>query len=90
VFVRARILTESLREALMVPKLAVLAEGERSIVFAVRDGIARKVVLDPGLEERDAIECRNRGDDGLQPGELVIVSGHEDLKDQSRIEVSKG
>jgi multidrug efflux pump subunit AcrA (membrane-fusion protein) len=90
VFVRARILTESLREALMVPKLAVLAEGERSIVFAVRDGTARKVVLDPGLEERDAIECRNRGDDGLQPGELVIVSGHEDLKDQSRIEVSKG
>ncbi len=87
-FIRARVLTEELREALMVPKAAVLAEGERSIVFAVREGRAVKVVLDAGLEERDFIECRSRADDGLSPQDKVIVSGHEDLKDQTAVEVS--
>jgi RND family efflux transporter MFP subunit len=87
-FIRARVLTEELREALMVPKAAVLAEGARSVVFVVRDGRALKVVLDAGLEERDFIECRSRADDGLSPQDKVIVSGHEDLKDQTLVEVA--
>ncbi len=88
-FVRARILTESLRDALMVPKAAVLAEGERSMVFVVRGGRACKVWLDPGLEERLYVEARNRGDDGLHPGDVVVVSGNADLKDQVEVEVAK-
>jgi RND family efflux transporter MFP subunit len=88
-FIRARILTEDLREALMVPKAAVLAEGDRSIVFVVRDDHGHKVTLDAGLEERDWVECRNRGDDGLRPDDRVVVSGHEDLRDQAVVEVSK-
>jgi RND family efflux transporter MFP subunit len=88
-FVRARILTESLRDALMVPKAAVLAEGERSLVFAVRGGRACKVWLDPGLEERLFVEARNRGDDGLNPEDVVVVSGNADLKDQVEVEVAK-
>jgi membrane fusion protein, multidrug efflux system len=82
------VLTEEERDALMVPKAAVLAEGERSIVFVVRDGRATKVVLDPGLEERDFIESRTHADDGLSPQDKVIVSGHEDLKDQAVVELS--
>ena len=88
-FIRARILTEDLREALMLPKAAVLAEGDRSVVFVVREDRAHKVTLDPGLEERDWIESRSRGDDGVRPDDRVIVSGHEDLRDQAVIEVSK-
>lgn len=87
-FLRVRVLTEDLRDALMVPKAAVLAEGERSIVFVVRDNRAVKVTLDPGLEERDFIECKGRSDDGLLPQDKVIVSGHEDLKDQTTVELS--
>ncbi|MEZ5963485.1 MAG: efflux RND transporter periplasmic adaptor subunit [Planctomycetota bacterium] len=87
-FLRVRVMTEDERDALMVPKAAVLAEGDRSIVFAVRDGRATKVLLDPGLEERDFIECKSRADDGLSPQDTVIVSGHEDLKDQTPVEVS--
>jgi multidrug efflux pump subunit AcrA (membrane-fusion protein) len=89
-FVRARILAESLREALMVPKAAVLSEGDVSVVMVVRDGKAMRVGLDPGLEQQDEIECKNRGDSGLKPGDLVITSGHEDLKDQSPVAVAPG
>jgi RND family efflux transporter MFP subunit len=88
-FLRARILTEELRDALMVPKAAVLADGEKSVVFAVREGKAIRVALDPGLEERAFVECRNLGDGGLNPGDVVITSGHENLKDQTVVEVGQ-
>ena len=74
----------------MVPKTAVLADGDREIVFALRDGIAHRIVLDPGLEEHAWVECRNRGDGGLEPTDLVIIAGHEDLEDQTAVEVSEG
>lgn len=88
-FIRARIMTEDLREALMLPKSAVLSEGDVAMVFAVRDGKANRVALDPGLETEDYVECRNRGDDGLNPGDLVVVVGHEDLKDQAQVDIAK-
>lgn len=87
-FIRARILTEEKREALMVSKAAVLAEGDQSIVFVVRDGRANKITLDPGLEEQAWVECRNRGDGGIRPDDMIVIAGHEDLVDQAEVEVS--
>ena len=84
-FLRARILAEDLREALMVPKSAVLSEGDTSVVMVARNGKAFRTDLDPGLELDDFVECKNRGSNGLQPGEFVIVAGHEDLEDQAAI-----
>ena len=84
-FVRARILAEDLREALMVPKSAVLSEGDTTVVMVARNGKAFRTDLDPGLELDDFVECKNRGSNGLQPGEFVIVAGHEDLEDQAAI-----
>ncbi len=89
-FIRARVMTEESRTALMVPKAAVLAEGEQSIVFAVRNGRAFQIVLNPGLEEQSYVECLNRGDGGLEDTDVVIVAGHDDMTDQTVVEVSKG
>ena len=86
-FIRARILTEKSRRAIMVPKTAVLAEGDESIVFVVRDGVATKIVLETGLEDSTHVECRNQGNGGLHENDLLIVSGHDDLKDQTKVEV---
>ena len=86
-FIRARILTEESRRAMMVPKTAVLAEGDDSIVFVVRDGIATKIVLDQGLEDDTHVECRNHGNGGLHEDDQLIVSGHDGLKDQTKVEV---
>ena len=80
-----RILAEDLREALLVPKSAVLSEGDTSVVMVARGGKAFRTDLDPGLELDDWVECKNRGSAGLQPGELVIVAGHEDLEDQAAV-----
>ena len=88
-FVRARILTEQVRDALMVPKSAVLADGDLSYVFTVKTGSAHKVLFDAGLEERDYLEVRPRGDESLVTTDLVITSGHQDLKDQAAVEVQE-
>jgi RND family efflux transporter MFP subunit len=86
-FIRARILTEESRRAIMVPKTAVLAEGDESIVFVVRDGIATKIVLVTGLEDSTHVESCDQGNGGLQENDLLVVSGHDDLKDRTRVEV---
>lgn len=87
-FVRARILAEDEREALMVPKAAVLNEGAVSAVFVVRDGVARRIVIEPGIEERAYLEALNRGEDGLAANDRVVTSGQQGLQDKSAVEVS--
>ena len=86
-FVRARILTEDEREALMIPKAAVLNDGIESVVFVVRDGTARRMRVEPGVEEPDYLEARNVGETGLQVGDTVVISGHRELRDQAKVEV---
>ena len=88
-FIRARILAEDEREALLVAKAAVLNEGAVSAVFVVRNGVARRVVLDPGIEEREFLEARNLGEDGLSKSDVVVVSGQQGLQDKTAVEVSK-
>ncbi|MBK8978251.1 MAG: efflux RND transporter periplasmic adaptor subunit [Planctomycetes bacterium] len=88
-FVRARILTEEQRDAVMVPKAAVLNEGTQSIVFAVRDGVARRVVLVTGIEERDHVESLDRGEFGLAAGDQVVVSGQASLRDNTAVELAE-
>lgn len=93
-FARAEILTEENRQAIMIPKTAVLADGDDSVVFFIRDpldgfGKARRLRLEPGIEDDENVECRNTGTSGLKEGDLVIISGQQDLRDQSRVELSK-
>ncbi|MCA8955126.1 MAG: efflux RND transporter periplasmic adaptor subunit [Planctomycetes bacterium] len=94
-YIRAQILTEDNRDAILVPKTAVLADGDDRVVFFVREpdgnkGKARRLRLEAGIETEDAIEVKNRGAKRLQVGDLVIVSGHQDLRDQTEVEISKG
>ena len=88
-FIRARILAEDEREALMVPKAAIVNEGSQAVVFVVRDGIAHRVVLTPGVEERGYVESVDRGAEGLMPNDAVIVSGQQRLVDHSAVEVAR-
>jgi RND family efflux transporter MFP subunit len=93
-FISANILTEQNREAIMIPKTAILSDGDDSVIFYIRGvdgdrGKARRVKLNTGIEDDTAIECRNRGPNALQEGDLIIVSGHQGLKDQTEVQISK-
>ena len=69
-------------EALCVP-LSALTDKTRQTVFVYRDG---------KLERRDVVTGRDDGDyveilGGLEPGEIVIVFGTENLQDGLKAEV---
>ena len=57
--------------------------------FVGRDGIARRVVVDPGIEERDFVECRNLGPEGLAAGDLIVTSGQQSLVDNTPVDTAE-
>ncbi len=84
-FARAWIVTGANRQALMIPKTAVLYEGELPFAFVARDGKALRLPIERGIETRDAIEARNVGGGlgirNFRFGDLLVVEGQKDLED---------
>lgn len=71
-------------EALMAPRDAVILLGGRDYVFLAADGQARQVEV--SVLGYDAYSAGISGE-GLAAGQLVIVKGHERLRDGQAIEV---
>lgn len=82
-FARVQIVTEVRREALLVPKEAVLLKGEQNFVFVVRDEIAREVPVETGFQEADRVEVLK----GLSPDDQVVVQGHLRLQNETRVRI---
>ena len=69
---------------LLVPNKAVRRVGGRFSLFIVRDGQARSVEVDAGLEDDKNIEILG----GIQPGDLVVVSGQNLLNGETEVTVT--
>jgi membrane fusion protein (multidrug efflux system) len=83
--VRLTIVTERHADALVVPKRAVRREGERSVVFAVRDGLAASVAVREGFSDDESVELLPLEGEVLAAGEPVIVVGNRDLEHGARV-----
>lgn len=84
--VRLSIVTERHPDALVVPKRAVRREGERSVVFAVRDGLAQSVAVREGFSDDQSVEVLPLDGETLGVGEAVIVVGNRDLEHGARVQ----
>ena len=82
-FVTVRVVTGTHAEAVLVPKEAVVYEGDERYVFAVDRGAARRMRLDAGYENADFVEALS----GLAVDDEVIVVGQKGLRDQARVKV---
>ncbi len=82
-FVNVHIITETRRNAVLVPKTAVVYENENLNVFVVRDSTAKKIVLKRGFETADMVESLAE----LQAGDRVIVVGQAGLKDNTPVRI---
>lgn len=73
------------REALVIPRQAVLTGSADHAVFVVSDEIAhrRAVTLGATLDDRYEIL------DGLRPDDVVLARGHHALSDGDRVEVTE-
>ena len=69
--------------ALMVPSVAVIQSMDSVSVFTVREGVVVRQQVTTG--ERNAAEVQIL--QGLQPGEEVIISGVQSVREGQRVEV---
>ncbi len=82
-FVKADIITEEKKNALVVPKYAVLTRNNQQLVFIVNGISASRIMVSAGIETRDLIEITG----GLAEGDRLVVKGHETLRDKSKVRV---
>lgn len=80
-FVTVGIVRETRPDALLLPREAVIRELQKAHVFVAEDGVARKRVIQIGLEESGAVEAVS----GVAAGDRVIVAGQGGLKDGTAI-----
>jgi membrane fusion protein (multidrug efflux system) len=81
-FGRIRLTIDSIPNTLTIPVNALLVTPQgSSVVFIVRDGkaVQRKVTV--GIEDQARLQVLS----GVDPGDQIIVSGHENLKDGAEI-----
>jgi membrane fusion protein (multidrug efflux system) len=82
-FGRIRIVYDTHRGALLVPREAVITEDDADAVFVVRDSMTFRRTVQTGYANSDYVEIL----DGLAPGDLVITTGQTNLRDSSKVEV---
>jgi len=89
-FVRVDIIVETHQEALVVPRLALVAEGTRWHLFRLEDdGTVRRLEVTLGFEEGDRVEILTVVSAGetLLPGSAIVVSGAPALSDGTPVQV---
>src|SRR5262245_3739875 len=83
-FVNVRMLVDVKRGATVIPSAAILRGTVGAFVYVVKDDTASVRKIKPGTAEglNTAVE------DGLAPGEVVVVDGHDKLRDGAKVEVA--
>ncbi len=82
-FVRIDVVRDTVADAVLVPREAVIRELQKAYVFVAADGLAAKRAVTLGIEEDGFFEV----EDGVAAGEQVIVAGQGGLKDGSAVKL---
>ena len=85
-FARVRLRTGTAQPSVFVPKDAVVRQPGGLVVFVVQDDKAHMIPIPTGRTHDGLIEVL---EGTLQPGNMVVVTGNETLRDQAAV-VIKG
>ena len=82
-FARIRVITEQRPNAVLVPESAIFPVGGRTLVYLVVGGKAQQREVKLGQRMPGKVEIR----EGLAPGEMVVTSGQQRLREGSTVNV---
>lgn len=82
-FATVLIETEVRRHLLLVPRSAILARDERSVIFTVGHGRAQWHYVETGAANDELVEIRT----GITTGDTVIVDGHYTLAHDAPVSI---
>lgn len=80
-FGRFSIAYEEHANALVLPSSALIDEDDESAVYVVNDGQVMRRTIETGIRSGDKIEIL----DGLTESDVVVVLGHSNLRDGSKV-----
>ncbi|MGD2016823.1 MAG: efflux RND transporter periplasmic adaptor subunit [Planctomycetota bacterium] len=83
---RVRIVTDRHPDALVIPKRGLLREGDQHWVFVIDGDTARRVAVEEGFAEDDAVEVIPAAGAALEAGAAIAVVGNRDLEDGDAVE----
>ncbi len=70
--VRARLTRQVLKDAILIPLLAVIPMEEGHVIYVVESGQAQRRQVELGIIKGDRVQVMR----GLQPGDQLIIAGH--------------
>jgi membrane fusion protein (multidrug efflux system) len=82
-FVNTHIITDVHKNALLIPKAAVVYENQYINVYVVRNHVARKIQLETGYEDNEKIEALS----GVKEGDKIVIVGQEGMKDNTKVNI---
>ena len=82
-FAKIDIVLRSLKDVILIPRNAVLGNGENIFVYLKKNGKAVRKIIRPGIGNADVIEVNA----GLNVGDSVIVLGNYELQEGMKVEV---
>jgi len=82
-FVNVRIIVDNRKDSILIPKDAVVHEGDLKYIYTVQEGKARKQLLQEGYSNVEFVQATS----GVNRGDAVIVMGHNALKDGANVKV---
>jgi membrane fusion protein (multidrug efflux system) len=85
-FVRVDIVTDEHAQAIVVPRSAVAAEGQRWFVYRLAGDKVEKVPVALGFEAQDRLEVVSQGEP-LVAGDRVVTAGTGALEDGATVEI---
>jgi RND family efflux transporter MFP subunit len=92
-FYRAWIMTGRANQALLIPKEAIVWDGDRGFAFIAREGKAKRIKIEMGIEASDKVQARNvqkiPGLGNFAFGDLLIIAGQKGLHDGQAIRIKE-
>ncbi|GFM35936.1 efflux RND transporter periplasmic adaptor subunit [Desulfovibrio psychrotolerans] len=80
---RGAFVRRSVADALTAPLFSVLDKGGERVVFVERNGVAEARTVELGVIDGDRVEVRK----GLDAGDRLIVVGHTEVEDGTKVNV---
>ncbi len=80
-FARVVIITASVENAVVIPRIAVIEQQDQQMVYVVEGGRARPVTVETGLSNKTDIIIT----DGLEVGEAVVIRGQTQVREGQQV-----
>jgi membrane fusion protein, multidrug efflux system len=83
-FVNARLLVRTVHGAVLIPSSVIQHNGAKAFVYVISGGVAHMRVVTPGVSDAGVTAVQ-----GLEPGDVLVNSSFERLRDNARVEVTR-